>query len=76
MSVCPIVQFDMRFKRCILGDRPDCFFWNNWHSPETQDKDDFAGEISIEQIVAAESDFSFCFTFASGDRSELDKATA
>lgn len=42
--------------------------------PSTQDKDDFADEISIEQIAAVEGDILFYFTFASGDRSETDKA--
>jgi len=44
--------------------------------PATQDKNEFADEISIEQIAAVEGDILFYFTFASGDRNELDKSTA
>lgn len=44
--------------------------------PSTQDRHDFADEISIEQIAAVEGDILFYFTFASDDRNEIDKATA
>lgn len=43
--------------------------------PSTQDKEDFADEISIEQIAAVEGDILFYFTFASNDRNEIDQAT-
>lgn len=44
--------------------------------PAIQNKNDFADEISIEQIAAVEGDILFYFTLSSSDRSELDKATA
>jgi iron complex transport system substrate-binding protein len=44
--------------------------------PTSQDKNGFADEISIEQIASVEGDILFYFTFANGDRSEIDKATA
>jgi len=44
--------------------------------PASQDKDEFADAISIEQITLAEGDILFYFTLERGDRNELDQATA
>lgn len=44
--------------------------------PASQDKDEFADAISIEQITLADGDILFYFTLESGDRNELDQATA
>ena len=42
--------------------------------PSTQAKDDFADQISMEQIAAVEGDILFYFTFGNGDRSDIDQA--
>lgn len=44
--------------------------------PASQNKDEFADAISMEQITLAEGDILFYFTLESGDRNELDQATA
>ena len=44
--------------------------------PASQDKNEFADAISIEQITLVEGDILFYFTLENGDRNELDQAAA